>query len=308
VTGYTVTSSPGLKICTTAGNLSCKVTGLTNGTSYTFTVTATNAIGTSTSSSASSAVVPAGRPIVVGMPSAVRGDQQASVSWSAFNANGTPVTGYTVTSSPGLKSCTTAGNLSCKVTGLTNGTSYTFTVTATNAVGTSPSSGASSAVVPAGVPIVVGIPSAARGDRRVTVTWVAFNANGSAITGYEVTAKTGASCSAGGSSHSCVVTGLTDGTSYRFTVTATNAVGTSLRSSPSNTVVPSNFCIVPKLRGMTVAAAKAVLLTAECTLGNIVKKYSATPKGLIFSQSPAPGARYPHNAAVSVSVSEGPKP
>ncbi|MFN8079040.1 MAG: fibronectin type III domain-containing protein [Kineosporiaceae bacterium] len=58
VTGYTVTSSPGAKTCTTTGATSCTVTGLTNGTSYTFTVTATNAIGTGAASAASNAVTP----------------------------------------------------------------------------------------------------------------------------------------------------------------------------------------------------------------------------------------------------------
>jgi hypothetical protein len=53
VTGYTVTASPGGQTCTTSGATSCTVTGLTSGTSYTFTVTAANSVGTSSSSPSS---------------------------------------------------------------------------------------------------------------------------------------------------------------------------------------------------------------------------------------------------------------
>ena len=59
ITGYTVTAAPGGATCTTTGATSCTVTGLTNGTAYTFTVTATNSSGTSSPSTASSAVTPA---------------------------------------------------------------------------------------------------------------------------------------------------------------------------------------------------------------------------------------------------------
>jgi subtilisin family serine protease len=77
------------------------------------------------------------------------GDGRATVSWPAPADNGSPITRYTVTASPGGTTATTAGTTTATVTGLTNGTSYTFTVTAGNWVGSSPSSGASNAVVPA---------------------------------------------------------------------------------------------------------------------------------------------------------------
>ena len=69
-----------------------------------------------------------------------------SVSFSApANNGGSAITGYTVTSSPGGLTAT-GGSSPLTVSGLTSGTSYTFTVTATNAVGTSDASSASSAV------------------------------------------------------------------------------------------------------------------------------------------------------------------
>ncbi|MDR3281212.1 MAG: fibronectin type III domain-containing protein [Synergistaceae bacterium] len=85
---------------------------------------------------------------VIGAASA--GDASASVAFSApLNDGGSAITGYTVTSDPG--NITAAGASSpIRVTGLTNGTAYTFRVTATNAAGTGMPSSASNSVTPTG--------------------------------------------------------------------------------------------------------------------------------------------------------------
>jgi alpha-tubulin suppressor-like RCC1 family protein len=78
----------------------------------------------------------------------VAGDGQVTVSWTApADDGGSPIQTYTATAAPGGAACTTAST-SCVVTGLTNGTGYTFTVTATNAVGTSAPSAPSGPVTP----------------------------------------------------------------------------------------------------------------------------------------------------------------
>jgi uncharacterized protein (TIGR02145 family) len=147
ITGYTVTSSPG----NATGNGTASpitVTGLINGNTYTFTVTVTNAIGNSMASSASNLVTPSTIPEPPTIGTATAGNAQATISFTApVNNGGSAITGYTVTSNPG--NITAPGAASpIKVTGLTNGTAYTFTVKVTNTNGNSLASSASNSVTP----------------------------------------------------------------------------------------------------------------------------------------------------------------
>ena len=104
-----------------------------------------NATGTITVTTAPAATVPDAPTSVV----ATAGNASASVAFVApSSTGGSVITGYTVTSSPG--GITAMGTTSpINVTGLTNGTAYTFTVVATNAVGNSVASAASAGVTPA---------------------------------------------------------------------------------------------------------------------------------------------------------------
>ena len=135
---------------------SATVTGLTNGTSYTFTVTATNAVGTGPASSPSNAVTPTA-PTAPAAPTGVTataGNAAAAVSWTAPSDGGSPITSYTITPYlSGTAQPTTTVNGSppattTTVTSLANGSTYTFKVTGTNAVGTGPASAASNSVTP----------------------------------------------------------------------------------------------------------------------------------------------------------------
>ena len=81
-------------------------------------------------------------------PVAVAGSASAAVTITPLA--GGSVTSYTVTSDPGAATCTVvAPATSCTVEGLTNGTSYRFSATATNTSGTGAASGWSNAVTPA---------------------------------------------------------------------------------------------------------------------------------------------------------------
>ncbi|MGA9148625.1 MAG: fibronectin type III domain-containing protein, partial [Candidatus Nanopelagicales bacterium] len=254
ITGYTVTADIGGSTCTTSGALTCDVEGLTNGTTYTFTVRAINEAGTGSPSIASEAMSPGAVP---GSPTsvvAVAGDRSATVSWAAPATNGgSAIVGYTVTASGGGQTCTTAGALACSVTGLTNGLAYTFTVSATNDAGVSLASGPSAPAVPRTVPSAPRSAVAVAGNARASISWAAPATNGgSTITGYTVTASDGGRTCTTGGALTCTVTGLTNGLAYTFTVSATNEAGTSTPSAASTPVTPRT---VPDAPSSVVAVA-----------------------------------------------------
>jgi hypothetical protein len=149
---YTVTSSPGG--LTGTGPSPVTVNGLDNDTAYTFIVTATNESGLSTNSKASNRIttwaVP-GKPTITSLNA---GDSQVTVGFKAPSNGGSAITGYTVTaltaanSPAGTDMQANSTLLSHTVDRLTNWTPYTFTVTATNAVGTGLPSSHSHSVTP----------------------------------------------------------------------------------------------------------------------------------------------------------------
>lgn len=175
-----------------------------------------------------------------GPPTGVKvtpGNGSAVVAWTAPASNGgSVITGYTAKAEAGGKSCSTTGAKTCIILGLTNGDLYSVTVTARNAKGTSPASVA--AAVRVGAPLaptrVMGTP----GIGEITVSWRAPATNGSAITRYSVTATPGSKTCASPRRTSCTLTGLTDGTAYRFTVVAANQRGTGPASKLTGPVSP----------------------------------------------------------------------
>jgi len=128
----------------TAGPLTCTVTGLTDGDSYSFAVTAGNVIGPGVSA-VSSAVIPGTAPDPPAISLVTVGIASATIAWTPpVSDGGAPVTSYTVvagdvtTPANGGETCTwTTGPLACTVTGLTIGDTYVLGVSATNDVGTS---------------------------------------------------------------------------------------------------------------------------------------------------------------------------
>jgi uncharacterized repeat protein (TIGR01451 family) len=201
-------------------------------------------------------------PAAPGIPlhvAAVAGNAQAAVSWTPDQV-AQPVTSYTVRNSfisVGAPLADVAVNpapgtlyppTSLVIPGLTNGVSYAFEVSASNANGTSAFSAQSNTITPPGV-LPPSAPTGAvalAGDTQAFVTWTVSASNGgSPITSYTVTSNPGGIVvtvpppAFGSNTNSTLIGGLTNGTAYTFTVHATNIAGDSAESAPSPAITPS---------------------------------------------------------------------
>ena len=184
-------------------------------------------------------------------PTVTGGDQQISISWSApSNDNGSSVTDYdlryractatdkTCETSPTWGSWSTITHTgtatTASKTSLTNGTAYQVQVRAENANGDGPWSSSTSAT-PAGKPAKPTNLTLTSADGELVATWTAPSDNGSAITEYKVQYKEQSSDntwpadwtdhSHGDTTTTTTISGLTNGTSYRVRVAATNNEG-----------------------------------------------------------------------------------
>ena len=302
ITGYVVTPYVGVVAQTPQVFASTAttqtVTGLLNGTPYTFRVAAVNGLGAGLSSDPSNGVVPATVPDAptIGVASAAPGE--ATVSWTApASDGGAPIDGYVVI--PYVSGVAQAPRLfgsaltTQVITGLANGVTYTFRVAAFNVVGTGPESADSNPVTPATVPDAPIIGTATRGHQEATVVWSPPPFDGGApITAYIVTPYIGGVAQTpvvvGAVPTSVTITGLTNGTTYQFKVAAVNAVGTGPRSAISNPVTPAAVPGAPTI-GMAVGGVGHASLswTAPASDGGAaITGYVVTPYVAGVAQTP----------------------
>ena len=206
-------------------------------------------------------------PIAPTQIAAYGGNGLAYVGWnSAFVDNGSPVTSYTVTASPGGASTTISAAEYARlgyavVNGLTNAVGYTFTVTAANARGTSEASLPTSVITPSAAAVSVpGAPTSVSVDtdatnNDVSVHWLPPASNGGApITAYTISAPgtgmkpvtvTGHTTNWAGSTRAIYATigGLKPLSEYDFEVTADNSAGASTPGTSGTVVIaPTTAC------------------------------------------------------------------
>ncbi len=272
-----ITRDVGLTTTTTVGLL-------TNGVAYTFTVAAYNGVGAGSGPVSNSVTATPVAPVTApGAPTGLTvtaGNGSATLGWTApASDGGSAITGYDVTISPAAGAVVVTGT-TASVTGLANGTAYTFTVAAINVAGTGSPSVASSAFTPATVPGVPTGLTATAGNGSATLGWTAPASNGSAISGYTV-AISPAAGSIVVTGTSAAVTGLTNGTAYTFTVAAINGAGTGPASSPSIAFtpvapVPVAVTVSPLDPGATVATPLSFAATVTGS-ANTAVNWSVSP-------------------------------
>lgn len=173
-------------------------------------------------------------------PTATEGDGTATVKIAATASNNSDITGYTIHWGGKTKDVATPGTYT--IGGLANGTSYTFTVTATNGIGTSTPSGASNAVRPFGAPSApssASLSATSNGSGDMSMSWGAPSDNGGrAIASYDWRFTKGSSASGSQAGRSRGASGGI-GTTYQFEVRACNTGGKCSGWTRSNQATPT---------------------------------------------------------------------
>jgi len=268
------------------------VTGLTNGDTYTCTVTATSLFGTSVPSTASNRFQPmpvTGAPDPPSIGLAAAGDGVVTVTFASGNPGAGPILGFRAScqaSDAGLDGSADGTRSPIVVSGLTDGKHYTCAVLAWNAFGTSALSDPSNLVIPSSpvgaTPSAPRAPSAVAGMGRVSLTWTTPSTAGSSpITRYVITPYLGRHRQSphvfDSSANAEVVTGLTNGKTYRFNVAAANASGTGAASVFTNAVTvgaPTAPTTVKATK--TASGSLKVSFTAPASNGATISNYTAS--------------------------------
>ncbi|SFM50839.1 Fibronectin type III domain-containing protein, partial [Paenibacillus sp. 1_12] len=234
----TASGTYGAAVATVSGSV-YDLKGLMNGTTYYFVVKAVNPAGISAASNEVSATPQVPLPGAAILQPALAGNAQVSLTWNpVIGSTGYKIFKSTASGTYGATVATVSGSVyDYKATGLINGTTYYFVVQATNPGGDSAASNEVSAT-PVTVPAAPMDVTAAAGNGQAIVSFTIPAVNGGgAITGYEVTASPG-NITATGAASPITVTGLSNGTTYTFTVKAINSAGNGAASAASNEVTP----------------------------------------------------------------------
>ena len=261
---------------TTTGHI---VTGLTNGTAYTLALRAVNGSGSGAVSSI------AATPVAVPAPpsglTAAAGDGQVTLSWT--DPGNDTITGYELRVDSGAWADiagSDADTASHTVTGLTNGTAYSFALRAANASG----DGAVSSIAATPRAAVAGVPaapaglSATPGDAQVTLSWT--DPGDDTIDNYQISSDGGTSfadiAGSGADTTGHIVTGLTNGTAYTFALRAVNDSGDGAVSS----IAAAPVAVPSAPSGLTAAAGDAQVTLSWTDPGNAtIDKYQLSSDG-----------------------------
>jgi fibronectin type 3 domain-containing protein len=261
ITNYLIYAGPisgGESLNITLGNvLSYVFTSLTEPTTLYFLVQANNSVGLGPNSTRVSAT-PQNPPSMPQNFALNPRNGQIELTWSTpLSDGGSTITGYKIYRGVGTDQTTllttTGVILSYTDSGLTNGLTYYYNISAINANGESPITGALN-TYPRTVPTAPQTLQAIRGNELVTLTWLAPSSDGgSAILNYSIYSGPSAGSltflrnASAEEPHTAEITGLTNGQTYYFKITAVNIAGESLQSNLASAIpattpsAPQNF-------------------------------------------------------------------
>jgi len=172
---------------------------------------------------------------------ATPGNTIATLSWNAARWCRTPIAAYHISGQPGNIALDVSGTAtSATITGLQNGATYTFTVTAINADG---QDSLTTTVIPFTNPSAPTALSALPANGSAVVTWTPANNGGRPIVAYRITPYANGQAMApvtfAQTNTTEVVGGLANGVNYTFVVAAISTGATGIPSTASNPVTPA---------------------------------------------------------------------
>lgn len=257
---YVITSSLG-SVNSSRNGKQFNVTGLLPGTSYSFNVTAVSQRNKSTASTSSVSYITGPVPVTNITASSIT-TSSAILTYTTSNGS---ATSYSVSSNPAGATGTSTSN-TMNVSGLLPGRSYIFTVTCSSG---SLLNSAISATYYTPPVAISGITASNIGEKTLTLSYTTTNGNS---TSYTVTSTPSGAIINSSIAGSMDIKGLTGGTSYTFTITATsNNVSVSTTSSSITTSAALNYSndgstITPNFKksGTVVSTGSAIQITKGC--------------------------------------------
>ena len=254
ITNYTAIAFPGgvRSVLSTSGSGVITVTGLTDNTNYTFSVTANNTDGPSANSVSTNSIITNSYPSAPTISYAeLVSVSSANIVYTAPTSNGnSTITTYTAVSNVGGLTATVAsGNIT--ISGIVPNISYGFTVYAINQYGRGLSSNISNGVFTTGLSSSPTISYAkAEGPTSANIVYISPTSSGNSVIQYYTATSTPGNIKATvntANSGNITIGGLTRGTNYTFTVTAKNSAGNSLPSASSSAITTYNVPNPPRI-------------------------------------------------------------
>jgi Fibronectin type III domain len=268
ILGYKYTLNSGTTFSSLFTENPFTIQGLNNGQQYPIQIIAVNSVGDSALSTPIVGI-PCTVPSEPDIVSIVAGNGYVTIVLNeSESTGGSSIISYTITTPQDTNISSTyeviestSYPVSVIISGLTNGTSYTFNIVATNRAGDSIPA-VSSSVTPANVPGAPTIVSATGGNQQITITFTApGNNGGSAITNYAYSLN-GTDYTDFGIISPVTITGLEAGTTYTIYLKAKNANGygtasasasaTTANDEPSAPPAPTNLVAIPRNGKVTI--------------------------------------------------------
>jgi len=248
-------------------------TGLLTPQTYYYRVSATSGYGTGAASNVASAIASDVPDQVTGLSGTALPNAEIKLDWTTPANNGYQISGYTIERSTDggatwtvLVADTQSQAITYTDTALTIGNTYNYRVAAINAVGTGTFS-ADVAVVAGNVPDQVQLTVTAQPNSIIELTWITPGSNGYALTGYAIERSTDGTnwsplTTAGPSTNNYTDSGLTNGDTYYYRITAINAIGNSIWSAAQSTIAGD---VPDQVTGLTVTTISDISLQLQWT-------------------------------------------